>query len=162
MAHPLPSGVASRTFETPRLATHALVAGDESGAPILFIHGNVSSARFWDETLAALPAGYQGIAPDLRGFGGSAPLAVDATRGLGDWADDLHSLLETLGLATGGRGVHLVGWSMGGGVAMRLAMDHADAIASLTLIAPLSPFGFGGTKDVAGGRCWPDAAGSGG
>lgn len=166
MTHPLPSGVASRTFETPRLATHALVAGDESGVPILFIHGNVSSARFWDVTLAALPAGFRGIAPDLRGFGGSAPLAVDATRGLGDWADDLHNLMETMGLATataaGGRKAHLVGWSMGGGIALRLAMDHADMIASLTLIAPLSPFGFGGTKDVAGARCWPDAAGSGG
>ena len=74
MAHPLPSGVASRTFETPRLATHALVAGDESGAPVLFMHGNVSSARFWDETLAALPSHFWGIAPDLGGFGGSAPL----------------------------------------------------------------------------------------
>jgi pimeloyl-ACP methyl ester carboxylesterase len=35
-------------------------------------------------------------------------------------------------------------------------------VTSLTLIAPMSPFGFGGTKDVAGAPCWPDFAGSGG
>lgn len=161
MSAPLLSGIQSRIVETPRLKTNILTAGDESGQPVILVHGNVSSARFYEETLLALPAGYRGIAPDLRGFGGSESKPVDATRGLRDFADDLYSLVETLGL-TGARRPHLVGWSMGGGVIMRYAADHPEAVASLTLIDPLAPYGFGGTKDTVGTPCWPDRAGSGG
>jgi pimeloyl-ACP methyl ester carboxylesterase len=45
---------------------------------------------------------------------------------------------------------------------MQYAIDSPVGIASLTLIDPMSPYGFGGTKDVAGTPCWPDHAGSGG
>jgi pimeloyl-ACP methyl ester carboxylesterase len=51
---------------------------------------------------------------------------------------------------------------MGGGVAMQYAIDHPDNVASLTLLDPVSPFGYGGTKDAQGALCWPDGAGSGG
>ena len=86
---------------------------------------------------------------------------MDATRGLRDFSDDLRSLCETLGL-TGARKPHLVGWSMGGGVVLQYAIDHAADVASLTMIDPISPFGFGGTKDATGTPCYPDFAGSGG
>lgn len=161
MSAPLMPGVDSRMIETPRLRTHILHAGAQTGTPVVLVHGNVSSARFFEETLLALPEGYWGIAPDLRGFGASETRPVDATRGLRDFADDLHALCATLGLE-GARRPHLVGWSMGGGVVLQYAIDHPEAVASLTLIDPLSPFGFGGTKDVAGTLCWPDGAGSGG
>lgn len=45
---------------------------------------------------------------------------------------------------------------------MQYAIDHAADLLSLTLIAPGSPYGFGGTKDVAGTPNYPDFAGSGG
>jgi len=51
---------------------------------------------------------------------------------------------------------------VGGGAALQYAIDHADRVASITLVAPMSPFGFGGTKDEKGTPCWPDFAGSGG
>lgn len=159
---PLPERVVAKTYMTPRLKTHVLTAGPEDGIPVCFVHGNVSSSRFWDETLATLPSRYRGFALDLRGFGETETLLVDATRGMRDFADDVHSLLETLGFAAGGPRVHLVGWSMGGGVVMQYAIDHPDRVASLVLVEPLSPYGFGGTKDVSGTLCWPDAAGSGG
>lgn len=155
-------GLSSAVIATPRLATHLLASGPEEGTPLLFIHGNVSSSRFWEETLAGLASPYRGLAPDLRGFGASEPKPVDATRGLRDFADDLHSLVETLGLTTGGRKIHLVGWSVGGGIAMQYAIDHPDQVASLVLVNPLSPYGFGGTRDAVGRPCWPDYAGSGG
>lgn len=155
-------GVATETVQTPRLRTHLLTGGTEGGEPVFFIHGNVSSSRFFEETLAALSsrADYRGIAPDLRGFGGSETKPLDATRGLGDFSDDLHALAGALGLEE--RKIHLVGWSVGGMVVMRYAMDHPDEVASLTLVNPMSPFGFGGTRDVSGTPCWPDYAGSGG
>jgi pimeloyl-ACP methyl ester carboxylesterase len=161
MSAPLLNGIQARIVGAPRLKTNILTAGHESGQPVILVHGNVSSARFYEETLLALPAGYWGIAPDLRGFGSSEAKPVDATRGLRDFADDLYSLVETLEL-TGARRPHLVGWSMGGGVIMRYTADHPEAVASLTLIDPMAPYGFGCTKDAAGTLCWPDRAGSGG
>lgn len=168
-------GVTVRTVATPRLNTSYFAKGSESDIPVIFIHGNVSSSRFYEETLAALPEGFYGIAPDLRGFGGSETKAIDATRGLRDFSDDLHAFVEALGLAkvkSGGLGglfggtksrkIHFVGWSMGAGVTMQYAIDHPDLVASLTLISPLSPYGFGGTKDVNGTFTYPDLAGAGG
>jgi pimeloyl-ACP methyl ester carboxylesterase len=155
-------GISSAIVETPRLKTHVLTRGTEGGKPVLFIHGNVSSARFWEETLLALPAGYRGLAVDLRGFGASETKPLAATRGLRDFSDDLASLIESLGLAKESQQLHLVGWSVGGGVAMQYAIDHPRQVASLALVAPMSPYGFGGTKDAEGTPCWPDYAGSGG
>ena len=163
MADPaLLEGVATRTVNTTRLRTRLLSGGAVGGAPVFFVHGNVSSSRFFEEILAALPseAGYWGLAPDLRGFGGSETKPLDATRGLGDFSDDLYALVGALGLGT--RKIHLVGWSVGGTITVRYAMDHPDVVASLTLVNPMSPYGFGGTKDVSGMPCWPDYAGSGG
>lgn len=157
MTEALLAGVGSQTVATPRLKTSLLTGGAGAGRPVLFIHGNVSSARFFEETLAALPPRYRGLAPDLRGFGESEPGPVDATRGLRDFADDLHALVTALGI---GR-AHLVGWSVGGGIAVQYAIDHPTEVASLTLIAPLSPHGFGGTRDATGTPCCPDYAGSG-
>jgi len=60
--------------------------------------------------------------------------------------------------------VHLVGWSMGGGVVLQHLVDRPGAhrVASLTLVDPVSPFGFGGTRGVDGVLCDPRGAGSGG
>ena len=90
-------------MNTLRLRTHLLTGGTEGGEPVFFAHGNVSSSRFFEETLAALPneAGYRGLAPDLRGFGGSETKPLDATRGLGDFSDDLYALAGALGLGAG-------------------------------------------------------------
>jgi pimeloyl-ACP methyl ester carboxylesterase len=151
-------GVNSETVTTARLETHLLTSGPESAVPVLFVHGNTSSARFFEDTLSALPSRYRGLAPDLRGFGGSETKPLDATRGLSVFSDDLAALVDALRLGP----VHLVGWSVGGAVAMRYAMDRPGGAASLVLINPLSPYGYGGTKGTNGSPCWPDYAGSGG
>jgi pimeloyl-ACP methyl ester carboxylesterase len=155
-------GVGTKTVDTLRLRTHLLTGGAEGGTPIFFVHGNASSSRFFEETLAALPkeARYWGLAPDLRGYGDSETKPLDATRGLADFSDDLYALTDALGL--GEQKIHLVGWSVGGGVVLRYALDHADDVISLTLVNPLSPYGFAGTRDSSGTPCWPDYAGSGG
>ncbi len=151
-------GITSSMLQTPRLATHILTSGSASDTPVVFVHGNVSSSVFWEETMLALPAGFRGIALDLRGFGDSETAPVDATRGLRDFSDDLHALVEMLGLER----FHLVGWSMGGGIVMQYTLDHPAQVRTLTLVAPVSPYGFGGTKGADGTPNWPDFAGSGG
>ena len=58
-------GIHSKIVATTRLKVHALFSGPENGTPVLFIHGNASSATFWEEIMLKLPAGFRGIAPDL-------------------------------------------------------------------------------------------------
>jgi pimeloyl-ACP methyl ester carboxylesterase len=157
---PLLQGISSATVDTARLRTHVLTSGDAGGPLVLFIHGNLSSGRFWEETMLALPPRFHAVAADLRGFGDSEPKPIDATRGVRDFSDDLHALVARLEPAGGA--VHLVGWSVGGAVAMQYAINHPTEVASITLVAPMSPYGFGGTRDARGTPCWPDYAGSGG
>lgn len=149
-------GISSRTIATDRLRLHYLDSGPEDGIPVVLVHGNLSTARFYEPIMAAAPARYRVIAPDMRGFGDSEPLPLDATRGLRDWADDTDALLRALGVA---RPAHLVGWSTGGAAVTAFAMDRP--VASITLIDPVSPYGFGGVK-ADGTPCFPDYAGSGG
>ncbi|ELY75944.1 alpha/beta fold hydrolase [Natrinema pallidum] len=158
------AGVDSRTVDTGRLDTHFLASGGtdratDGGRTIVFLHGNVSSSRFFEDVLAALPGRHRAIAPDLRGFGNSEPKPIDATNGLGDFEADVRALVVELGLESP---LVLVGWSNGGGAAMRYAIDHPDDVAELVLVNPLSPYGFGGTKGTEGTPCFDDYAGSGG
>ncbi len=159
MTIPTLPGVTPRMITTDRLTTRVLFSGPDDGAPVLFLHGNASSATWWEETMIALPAGFRGIAPDQRGFGDAdAAKKVDATRGAGDWADDAVALLDALGIAK----AHVVGKSLGGVVVWRLLADAPERFLTATVVDPCSPYGFGGTKDTAGTPCWPDFAGSGG
>ncbi len=150
-------GIESWLVQTDRLNTHVLTFRDK-GTPVIFLHGNFSSATYWEEIMVALPEGYRAIAPDMRGFGWSESKIVDATRGSGDWSDDLYSLMKTLKL----KKAHLVSWSLSGGVIYQFLADHPDMALSATLVAPVSPYGFGGTKDLEGTPCYDDFAGSGG
>ena len=152
-------GITAERVPTSRLTTAVLSVADRTGDPVLFVHGNVSSSLFWQPTMLALPETYWPLAVDLRGFGETDPEPVDATRGLGDYADDLAAVIEALGLAS----VHLVGWSMGGGVVLQYLTERPGAhrAASVTLVAPVSPFGFGGTRGTDGTLCDPSGAGSG-
>lgn len=145
--------------DTPRLRTHCWAWGPEDGTRVLAVHGNLVTGRFFKGVAEALGGGYRVVAPDLRAFGRTERKPVDATRGVRDWSDDVRALVEALGWATSP--FHLMAWSMGGGVVMQYVLDHHGDVASLTLIAPISPLGFGGTRDVAGTPCFPDFAGSG-
>ena len=57
--------------------------------------------------------------------------------------------------------VHLVGWSMGAGVVLQYLLDAPERVASVALVAPVSPYGFGGTAGPDGARVHPDGTGSG-
>ena len=151
-------GITSEFVQTGRLNTHVLSCGPQDGTPVVFLHGNFSAATYWEETMLALPAGFRAIAPDLRGYGWTEDKLVDGRRGAGDWSDDLAALFATLDIERG----HLVGWSLGASVIYRFLIDHSEQVLSVTLIAPVSPYGFGGTKGIEGQPCYDDCAGSGG
>ncbi len=151
-------GITSKMIDTPRLKMHALFSGPDSGTPVVFVHGNASSSTFWEEIMLKLPAGYRGIAPDLRGYGDTEDKLIDATRGYGDWVDDVIGLMDTLGV----RRFHVVGHSLGGAFIFSLIASHANRVITATPVDPGSPYGFGGTKDADGTPCYADFAGSGG
>jgi len=150
-------GITATRVPTDRLTVNVLQVEGRDGAPVVLVHGNVSSALFWQQLMLDLPAGYRPIAIDLRGFGDTDPEPVDATRGVRDYSDDVRSALATLRLDR----VHLVGWSMGGGVVLQCLRDDPSVLASVTLINPVSPFGFGGTFGLDGVPADPPGLGSG-
>src|SRR5215469_15882064 len=149
-------GVRSQTIATDRLRVHYLASGPDQGIPVVLIHGNLATGRFYESLMSAAPERYRCIAPDMRGFGDTERVPIDGTRGLRDWADDTYALVHALGIT---RPVHLVGWSTGGAAIAAYAMNRP--VASLTFIDPVSPYGFGGVK-ADGTPCFPDYAGSGG
>ena len=158
MTVPTLPGITSRMIQTDRINTHLLSCGPRDGAPVVFIHGNFSAATYWEETMLALCDDYFCIAPDLRGYGDTENLVIDATRGPRDWTGDLKALSDTFG----DRPAHLVGWSLGAAVVMQFLLDYPELVSSLTLLNPVSPYGFGGTKGPDGTPCYDDYAGSGG
>jgi len=155
-------GIAATAVPTARLTQQVLHPAGVSpvgpGAAVLFVHGNVSSAACWQPQLLALDPVLRPIAVDLRGFGGTDPLPVDARRGVRDWADDLGTLLDALELDR----VHLVGWGMGAAVVLQHLLDAPRRVGSVVLVAPVSPYGFGGTTAHDGRLVHADGAGSGG
>ncbi len=151
-------GITSKVVETARIKTHVLLSGPDDGTPVLFIHGNASSATYWEEIMLMLPAGYRGIAPDLRGYGDTEDKLIDATRGMDDWLDDLLALLDALDVDK----THVIGHSMGGTLVFGLVSVAPSRVLSGTVVNPGSPYGFGGSKSVDGKPCYADCAGSGG
>ena len=152
-------GVTARSIATDRLTTRVLFTGSDDGIPVLFIHGNFSSATWWEETMLALPDDYLGIAPDQRGFGEAEfEKKIDAARGVSDLADDAIALLDHLGIDK----CHVAGNSLGGNVVWQLLGDHPARLLTTTQAAPGSPYGYGSTKGLEGTATCPDYAGSGG
>lgn len=145
-------------IETARLATNVRLAGDSARPTLVLVHGNVSCGAFFEPLMEALSADFSLVAPDYRGFGESERKTIDATRGMGDLADDLAALIDTLNLDR----PHLLGWSTGAGVVMRYALDRDGEVGRIVLESPVSPYGFGGTRGPEGRPNWDDYAGSGG
>lgn len=152
-------GVSCKSVESDRLKIAYLDSGPTDGEPIVFLHGNLATARFFEHVMTAAPERYRCLSPDMRGFGDTERKPIDSTRGLRDWADDTHSLVRALEI---GQPVHLVGWSTGGAAVATYAIDRPADVASLTFIDPVSPYGFGGTRGAEGTPTTPDYAGSGG
>lgn len=148
----------TRMVTTTRGDIHLHESGPTEGVPVVLVHGNLSTGRFWEQVMAAAPDHLHMLAPDMRGFGRTANRVIDATRGLRDWSDDMAALLDALDIADP---VHLAGWSTGGAAIAAFAIDRPGMAASLTFVDPVSPHGYGGVR-ADGTPCTGDFAGSGG
>lgn len=151
------SQIQQHTISTVRLKQSYLEINPNGQTSVLFIHGNASSSVFWKSLMKRLPTSIRGIAPDLRGFGDTEDVLIDATKGMRVFSDDIIALMDALNLDK----AHLVGHSMGGSVCYPLTGDSPDRFITLTLVDPGSPYGFGGTKDLEGTPHFEDFAGSG-
>jgi len=99
-----------------------------AGQPVVLIHGLGSSTRDWEAQVPALAERYQVIAYDLRGHGQSDKPAGPYQ--MAQYAADLAGLLSALGIPS----AHIVGISLGGGVALQFAMDYPDRVGSLVVV----------------------------
>ena len=112
---------------------HYLESG--SGLPLVFLHGSGPGAgaysNFKQNFPALVNAGYRAVLPDLLGFGHSdKPSGIDYTLDL--FSSTLVELLDALDVGN----CVLVGNSLGGAVALRIAIDHPDRVRKLVLMAP--------------------------
>jgi 2-succinyl-6-hydroxy-2,4-cyclohexadiene-1-carboxylate synthase len=100
-----------------------------SGDPLVLLHGFTGSADNWHETIAHFAPSRRVIAPDLIGHG-KTDSPADASRYTFDHAaDDMCALLDALSL----RKVDLLGYSMGGRLAMFYALKYPDTLRSLII-----------------------------
>ncbi|MGW2371784.1 MULTISPECIES: alpha/beta fold hydrolase [Kitasatospora] len=109
------------------LRTYCEVRGE--GEPVVLLHGGGVTADSWYAQIPALAEHFRVHAPERRGHGRTPDVEGPVTTDL--MAGDTIALLETL--ATGP--VHLVGWSAGATVALRLALRRPDLVRKLVLIS---------------------------
>ncbi|MFA5419458.1 MAG: alpha/beta hydrolase [Bacteroidales bacterium] len=95
---------------------------------IILIHGNLSSSVYFRPLLKRLPENLRVIAMDLRGFGDST--YHKHITSLKDLADDVSMLMNALMIEK----AVIVGWSLGGGVAMEFAAAYPQKTTKLVLI----------------------------
>ena len=104
-------------------------AGPRDGLPVILLHGFPFDHTMWAAQARALAAaGFRVLAPDLRGLG-KGPLGGGPGR-MEDHAGDVLRLAERAGL----RRFALVGFSLGGYVALELARHAADRLVGLALV----------------------------
>ncbi len=103
------------------------VAGD--GVPVTLLHGFTQSGRSWRELIAHMPEGWKWIVPDLRGHG-ETQVWKDAACTMDACTADLIRLWDALEVEK----THLVGYSMGGRLALHVAARHPERLLSLVTI----------------------------
>ncbi|MFP6742875.1 MAG: acetoin dehydrogenase dihydrolipoyllysine-residue acetyltransferase subunit [Alphaproteobacteria bacterium] len=133
------SGPATQTIMAGERAIRYVVHG-EGGEPVVLVHGFGGDMNAWMFNQDALASDRAVYSLDLPGHGGSVKDVGDGS------LDVLVAAVDAVMTETGAYYVHLVGHSLGGAVALQVALDKPEKIASLTLIAPA---GLG--RDINGG-----------
>ncbi len=119
------------------LAIHFVERG--TGVPVLYVHGNVASSRFYEHVMDV--PGAHTVALDMPNFGRSTPMSGEPD--IDRYADTVAAFIRARSLD---RPV-LVGHSLGGAVAMSLAARAPNLVRSLVLVDSCGPGGIATSKD---------------
>ena len=141
---------------TDRLEINVIQSGPADGVPVVLLHGNLSTGRFFEHLFDVAPKRYRLLAPDMRGFGdteNAADRRDPRPARLGRRHRRAAAALDITAPP------HLVGWSTGGAAIAAFALERP--VASLTFIDPVGPYGYGATK-LDGTPHYDDYAGCGG
>jgi pimeloyl-ACP methyl ester carboxylesterase len=117
----------ARSIDVPVEGGTLRVAVTGEGPPVLLVHGITANHLMWTPVVARLSDDHQLIVPDLRGRGDSA--ALPGPFGMAAHVRDAIATFDHLGIDT----ATVVGGSMGGYVAVLLAAQHPDRVASVGL-----------------------------
>lgn len=135
--HGAPAPMDDRYLQVGKVRARYWAAG-ERGATVVLLHGIGASVELWQCTLPALGERYRVLAVDLPGFGRSDK--PEASYTLAYLAAFVRDFLDVLGVSR----ATLVGHSLGGGVALRFALDFPARLERLVLAAPAA-LGRGGS-----------------
>jgi pimeloyl-ACP methyl ester carboxylesterase len=103
-----------------------------TGRPLVLLHGGLGAIEMFGPNLAALAKGRQVIAVDLQGHGRTADIDRPLSAEL--MADDIAALVKLLGLER----AEVVGYSLGGAVALQMAIRHPERVSRLVVVS--TPF----------------------
>jgi pimeloyl-ACP methyl ester carboxylesterase len=109
-----------------------------TGAPVILLHGGLGNSDHWSNQVPALAEKFEVIAIDSRGQGRSTRTRARPT--YGTMADDVIAVMDQLKLEK----ASLVGWSDGGEIALKIAIQHPERVAKL--------FVFGANYDSSGSK----------
>jgi pimeloyl-ACP methyl ester carboxylesterase len=100
-----------------------------TGRPMVLLHGGLGSGEMFGPVLPLLAQHHQVIAPDLQGHGRTAD--IDRPIDIRVMADDIAALIDHLGLEK----PDVVGYSLGGGVALQVAVKYPAKVRGLVLVS---------------------------
>src|SRR3989442_3806841 len=100
-----------------------------TGRPMVALHGGLGSGEMFEAVMPQLAAHHQVIVVDLQGHGRTAD--IDRPLDLRLMADDIAALIDHLKLVK----PDVVGYSLGGGVALQVAVRHPDKVERLVIVS---------------------------
>ena len=104
------------------------------GEPLVLIHGGLGTVEMFGPNIALLAQGRRVIGVDLQGHGGTGPLGRPMT--FEAMATDVAELIKSLGYEK----ADVMGYSLGGATALRLAIDHPEVVERLVLVSMTHAF----------------------
>lgn len=118
------------TIEADGRLIRYLEVGEGAGPPILFLHGFGGDLNNWQFNQDGLSEQHRTLALDLPGHGGSTKDLGGCHVHVGAFSNAVLGFMDTKGIET----AHLVGHSLGGAIAIDLALNHPERVASVTAI----------------------------
>lgn len=139
---PAVSAAADAFFDSNGVRIRYRVTGN--GEPVVLIHGWAADLSMWDPVAADLSHSYEVIAMDCRGHGQSGKPHERGAYGI-EMVNDVVRLLDHLHIPK----AHVVGYSMGGAIALKMLVEHPDRLATAIV-------GGGGGFRKGAGSGWDD------